>query len=55
MAITNFEKITVDLTDIPNVNEGERVELWGNNLSVEEIAKKANKIIIRIKIILIIG
>jgi alanine racemase len=39
-----MDMLTVNLTDIPNVNVGERVELWGNNLAVEEIAKKAGTI-----------
>jgi alanine racemase len=40
----SMDMITVDLTDCPGVNLGDRVELWGQNMPVECIARSANTI-----------
>ena len=40
----SMDLITVDITGIDNVKIGERVELWGNELSANEIAKFAGTI-----------
>jgi alanine racemase len=36
--------LTVDVTDIPDVKLGDVVELWGEQVSVEEVAKYCNTI-----------
>ncbi len=40
----SMDLITVDLTDFPDVQVGDRATLWGKDLSVAEIAKYANTI-----------
>ena len=40
----SMDMITVDVTDVPNVAIGDRVVLWGSDLSVDEIAKHAGTI-----------
>jgi len=40
----SMDMLTVDLTDMTHVCVGDRVELWGSNLPVEEIARKAGTI-----------
>lgn len=40
----SMDMITVDLNNQPNANIGDTVELWGKELSVDEIAKNANTI-----------
>ncbi|MBU2711920.1 alanine racemase [Zooshikella harenae] len=40
----SMDMITVDLTNCPQANIGDTVELWGNQLSVNEIAAYANTI-----------
>jgi len=40
----SMDAISVDLTDIENVNVGDPVELWGQNLSVNEVASCAGTI-----------
>ena len=35
----SMDMLCVDLTDIPQADVGESVELWGTNLPVEEVAK----------------
>ncbi|RUO76321.1 alanine racemase [Pseudidiomarina taiwanensis] len=40
----SMDMITVDVTDLDKVEEGDEVELWGPNLSVNEIAKWADTI-----------
>lgn len=35
----SMDMITVDLTDLPEVAVGERVELWGDTVSVDEVAR----------------
>lgn len=40
----SMDMITVDVTDVPNVAIGDRAQLWGNDLSVDEIARCAGTI-----------
>ena len=40
----SMDMITVDVTDLPSVNIGSTVELWGENLSVNTVAKHCNTI-----------
>jgi alanine racemase len=40
----SMDMITVDVTDIETVNLGDLVELWGENLKVETVAKYMNTI-----------
>lgn len=40
----SMDMMTVDLTDHPGAIEGDRVELWGDNIPVELIAKAAGTI-----------
>jgi alanine racemase len=40
----SMDMLTVDLTSCPDVVAGEQVELWGKNLAVEDVAKKAGTI-----------
>jgi alanine racemase len=35
----SMDMITIDVTDIDNVNIGDQVELWGENLSIETVAE----------------
>jgi len=29
----------IDITDVPGVNEGDEVEIFGNNISVQQVAE----------------
>lgn len=40
----SMDMLTVDVTDIPDVKLGDVVELWGEQVSVEEVAKYCNTI-----------
>ncbi len=40
----SMDMLTIDLTDCPGVKEGDRVELWGQHIPVETVAKKAGTI-----------
>ena len=40
----SMDKITCDLTNLPNTGIGSEVELWGNNLSVDAVANYAETI-----------
>jgi alanine racemase len=40
----SMDAISVDLTDIENVEVGDPVELWGQSLSVNEVAAAAGTI-----------
>jgi alanine racemase len=40
----SMDMITVDVTDLPGVATGDRVELWGSNVSVSEVADCAGTI-----------
>ena len=40
----SMDMITVDLTDHPQANVGDRVELWGRTISVDEVARHAGTI-----------
>lgn len=40
----SMDMICVDVTDVPNVNVGSDVELWGENIPVDTIASFANTI-----------
>ena len=40
----SMDMITIDLTDVPNPEIGNRVELFGENVSVDEVAKYCNTI-----------
>ena len=40
----SMDMITVDVTDIPDVNVGDEVILWGKNLSANEVAIHAETI-----------
>ncbi|BAC24522.1 dadX [Wigglesworthia glossinidia endosymbiont of Glossina brevipalpis] len=37
-----MDMLTIDLNDCPNAKIGSKVELWGNNISINEISKLAN-------------
>ena len=39
-----MDKITIDLSDIPNPQIGDRVELFGENISIDEVAECCNTI-----------
>jgi alanine racemase len=40
----SMDMIAVDVTDVPPVTVGDRAELWGPNLPVEELAAAAGTI-----------
>ena len=40
----SMDMITIDITDVPNPKIGDRVELFGENVSVDEVAKYCNTI-----------
>jgi alanine racemase len=40
----SMDMLTIDLTDCPGVKEGDPVELWGQHIPVETIAKSADTI-----------
>lgn len=40
----SMDMISVDVTDLPGVSVGDPVELWGQNLPVEEVARSAGTI-----------
>jgi len=40
----SMDLITIDVTDLPETAVGSRVELWGSNLSVDEVARHAGTI-----------
>jgi alanine racemase len=40
----SMDMITVDLTPVPNAGMGTRVELWGANLPIDEVAASCGTI-----------
>ena len=40
----SMDRITVDITDRPDIDVGAEVELWGEQISVDEVARKADTI-----------
>ena len=40
----SMDMVTVDLTDIPDAKVGAQVELWGQNLPIDEVAQVAGTI-----------
>jgi alanine racemase len=40
----SMDMLTVDITDIPEANLGSHVELWGDQVPVSEIARRAGTI-----------
>lgn len=40
----SMDMLTVDLTDIPNARVGSKVELWGAQISIDEVAHASNTI-----------
>ncbi|MFK0571304.1 alanine racemase [Endozoicomonas sp.] len=40
----SMDMLTVDLTDVPNVQIGDRAILWGPDLAISEVAQKADTI-----------
>ena len=40
----SMDMITVDVTDLPEVKIGDKVELWGQNLAIDEIAHYAGTV-----------
>jgi alanine racemase len=40
----SMDMITIDITDVPNPEIGDRVELFGENVSVDEVAEYCNTI-----------
>lgn len=40
----SMDMVTIDLTDVPNANIGDSVILWGEGLSVNDIARHSNTI-----------
>ena len=40
----SMDMITIDLSDIPNPQIGDRVELFGKNISIDEVAECCNTI-----------
>ena len=39
-----MDMLAVDITDLGNVNYGSMVELWGEHLSVDEVAHNAKTV-----------
>ena len=39
-----MDKISISISDNSNVNIGDKVELWGEHVSIEEISEMANTI-----------
>jgi len=39
-----MDMLACDLTDIPDANIGSSVELWGNKIPVDEVAKASDTI-----------
>ena len=39
-----MDMVTVDVTDLNTVNIGDDVELWGENISIDEVAKSVGTI-----------
>jgi len=44
VGIISMDTMTIDITDHPEIGLGETVELWGEHLPVEDVAKKAGTI-----------
>ena len=40
----SMDMLTIDVTDIPEATVGSTVELWGKNVSVNEVAKHCGTI-----------
>ena len=40
----SMDMLTVDLTDLPGAGLGSRVELWGNSISISELASSCGSI-----------
>ncbi len=40
----SMDMLTVDLTDIPNAQVGSKVELWGAQIAIDEVAQASNTI-----------
>jgi alanine racemase len=40
----SMDMLTVDLTPCPQANVGSRVELWGNHLSIDDVARHCGTI-----------
>jgi alanine racemase len=40
----SMDMITVDVTDMPHVQVGSKVELWGKHLPVDKVAQSAGTI-----------
>ena len=40
----SMDMITIDLTDVPEPKIGDRVELFGDNISIDEVADYCNTI-----------
>jgi alanine racemase len=40
----SMDMITIDVTDIANVTIGDMVELWGEHVAIDEVAKCAGTI-----------
>jgi alanine racemase len=39
-----MDMLTVDLTGVPNARVGSKVELWGAQIAIDEVAQAANTI-----------
>ena len=39
-----MDMLTVDLTEIPNAQVGSKVELWGAQIAIDEVAQASNTI-----------
>jgi len=35
----SMDMTMIDITDVPGVNEGDEVEIFGNNISVQQVAE----------------
>ena len=40
----SMDRITIDITDRPDIELGAEVELWGEQISVDEVAQQAGTI-----------
>ena len=40
----SMDMITIDVTDVPEVKPGDRVELWGQHIAIDEVAEHAGTI-----------
>jgi alanine racemase len=44
VGMVSMDMLSIDVTEVPDVDIGSKVELWGSNVSIDVIAKHANTI-----------